>query len=61
MATEIQQKAKEILELPLFSEAFGKKIKKLDSELRETGNRLNPGTTADLTACCLLLYLYLND
>ncbi len=55
-AREVSIEAKKILELGGLETPEGKKsIKKLDSRLRESGNILNPGTTADLTAAALAL------
>jgi len=48
--------AKKVLELGgLETEAGRKAISQLDGRLRESGNTLNPGTTADLTAAALAL------
>jgi triphosphoribosyl-dephospho-CoA synthase len=55
-AREISLEAKKILDLGGLETLEGKKrIVKLDSILRASGNRLNPGTTADLTAAALAL------
>ena len=53
---EISLEAKKILALGGLETLEGKKrIVKLDRFLRASGNRLNPGTTADLTAAALAL------
>jgi len=55
-AREISSEAKKILELGGLETSEGRKsVLKLDSKLRESGNLLNPGTTADLTAAALAL------
>ena len=55
-AKEISTKAKEILALGGLKTPEGKHhIATLDQELREKGNSLNPGTTADLTAATISL------
>ena len=55
-AREISLEAKKILDLGGLETPEGKKrIFKLDRVLRASGNRLNPGTTADLTGTALAL------
>lgn len=55
-AQEISNDAKEALKLGGLTTPTGKKrINDLDQKLRSSGNRLNPGTTADLTAATLAL------
>ncbi len=57
-AEEISKKAKKILEIggTLTSKGM-KETEKLDLELRTPDNRLNPGTTADLTASSIMVSL----
>ena len=45
----------------IFSEKGKAEIKRFDLELRDKGHTLNPGTTADLTAAVLFVYLVEND
>jgi triphosphoribosyl-dephospho-CoA synthase len=55
-AREISSDAKKILELGGVETSEGRKsILELDRKLRESGNLLNPGTTADITAAALAL------
>ena len=55
-AQQVSSDAKRALELGGLETQDGKKgIFELDRRLRESGNRLNPGTTADLTAAALAL------
>jgi triphosphoribosyl-dephospho-CoA synthase len=55
-AREVSLDAKKILELGGLETSEGKKsILDFDRKLRESGNQLNPGTTADLTAVALAL------
>jgi len=55
-AQEVSLDAKKILELGGLETSEGKKnIFEFDRKLRESGNKLNPGTTADLTAAALAL------
>ena len=55
-AREVSLDAKKILELGGLETSEGKDaIKELDRKLRASGNMLNPGTTADLTAAALAL------
>ncbi len=58
-ALYVREKAKEILNTKAFSEEFYQKIKKLDEELTNPCCYVNPGTTADLTACGILVYLFM--
>jgi triphosphoribosyl-dephospho-CoA synthase len=55
-AREISADAKRVLDLGGLETVAGKQnLAKFDRKLRESGNRLNPGTTADLTATALAL------
>jgi triphosphoribosyl-dephospho-CoA synthase len=55
-AREISSDAKRVLDLGGLETLEGKnRVLALDKRLRESGNRLNPGTTADLTAAALAL------
>ena len=55
-AREVSSEAKKILELGGLETSEGRKsIVEFDRTLRESGNLLNPGTTADLTAAALAL------
>ncbi|MBN1358860.1 triphosphoribosyl-dephospho-CoA synthase [Candidatus Bathyarchaeota archaeon] len=55
-AREVSLDAKKILELGGLETPEGREsIQKLDRKLRASGNLLNPGTTADLTAAALAL------
>lgn len=55
-AIEISLDAKNLLESGNLETEKGQRLLlKFDSKLRESGNRLNPGTTADLTAAALAL------
>ena len=55
-AREISVNAKKILELGGLETSKGRaSVLEFDSKLREAGNKLNPGTTADLTAAALAL------
>ena len=55
-AREVSLEAKKTLELGGLGSPDGRKsILELDMRLRESGNLLNPGTTADLTAAALAL------
>jgi triphosphoribosyl-dephospho-CoA synthase len=55
-ARQVSLEAKRALELGSLETQDGKKsVLELDRRLRESGNRLNPGTTADLTAAALAL------
>ncbi len=55
-AREVSLEAKNVLELGGLRTSEGKKsIIELDERLRASGNMLNPGTTADLTAAALAL------
>jgi triphosphoribosyl-dephospho-CoA synthetase len=55
-AREISLNAKKVLELGGVETSKGRKgILEFDKKLRESGNLLNPGTTADLTAAALAL------
>ena len=55
-AIEISTEAKHVLELGGLETIEGKKsLKAFDKKLRSSGNKCNPGTTADLTAATLAL------
>ena len=55
-ALQVSSDAKRVLGLGGLETSDGKtSILELDRRLRESGNRLNPGTTADLTAAALAL------
>ncbi len=59
MARKISEKAKQILELGgLTTERGTKLLWEFDKELRKEGNKLNPGTTADLTASSLMITIF---
>lgn len=58
MAVMVSKKAAEVLRLGGVSTKEGEKaIERLDGLLRGRGNRLNPGTTADLTTASLAVFL----
>jgi triphosphoribosyl-dephospho-CoA synthase len=55
-AVEVSAEAKEVLELGGLETATGKKrLAAFDKKVRSSGNKCNPGTTADLTASALAL------
>ncbi len=55
-AAEVSAQAKDVLDLGGLDTAEGtKRLAAFDKELRATGNKCNPGTTADLTAAALAL------
>jgi triphosphoribosyl-dephospho-CoA synthase len=55
-AIEVSSDAKEVLEFGGLETAKGKaSLKAFDKKLRSSGNKCNPGTTADLTAAALAL------
>jgi len=55
-ARKVSLDAKKVLELGGLATSEGKKsLRELDRRLRKSGNLLNPGTTADLTAAALAL------
>ncbi|MCP8311288.1 MAG: triphosphoribosyl-dephospho-CoA synthase [Candidatus Methylarchaceae archaeon HK01M] len=55
-AKKISRQAKNVLKLGgLTSKAGGKALIRLDKNLRDSQNRLNPGTTADITASSLMI------
>jgi triphosphoribosyl-dephospho-CoA synthase len=55
---EISLKAKQILELGGFETSSGRKsLSRLDQQLRKSSNLLNPGTTADIIAAALALFV----
>ncbi len=58
VAQEVQKMAKNIQKMGGYSSELGRqKIHDLNSYLMKTDGKLNPGTTADLTACCILISL----
>jgi len=53
-AEEVSREAEKVLELGGLTTAEGKRrLMELDEELRKSGNRLNPGTTADMVSSVL--------
>lgn len=61
-ARRISVRAGQILKTGGVMTAEGKaELKRFDTELRDEGHTLNPGTTADLTAGVLFAYLVEND
>lgn len=55
-AREVSSMAKEVLKLGgLETSTGGKSIREFDHKLRKSGNRWNPGTTADIIAAALAL------
>jgi triphosphoribosyl-dephospho-CoA synthase len=55
-AREVSSGARQVLDLGGLETAEGRRgLAEFDSKLRMSGNRLNPGTTADLTAAALAL------
>ncbi len=57
-AVRIAKRAQEVLEKGgCLTEEGSIELRKLDSELRDPDNQLNPGTSADLTAASILLAL----
>ena len=57
-AREVSERAKHVLECGgVLTEEGKKKIAELDSYLRSKGNKLNPGTTADITTTSLAIAL----
>jgi triphosphoribosyl-dephospho-CoA synthase len=55
-ARRVSLDAKKVLELGGLATAEGRKsLREFDRKLRESGNLLNPGTTADITAAALAL------
>lgn len=58
-ARKVSETAKQVLELGgLTTERGTKLLWKFDKELRKEGNKLNPGTTADLTASSLMVTIF---
>lgn len=58
VAEKISRKAKKVLNAGgVFSKDGQRQIIKLDNVLRDGGHRLNPGTTADLVAAALFVFL----
>ena len=61
-AREVSGRAGQVLKRGgIFSKKGQTEIKRLDLALRDKGHTLNPGTTADLTAAVLFVYLVEND
>lgn len=57
-AQEVSVKANKILELGGLETSLGRKsLHEFDLELRKSSNDLNPGTTADIVAAALALYI----
>lgn len=56
-ATEISLKAESILRQGLETSSGTEKLREFDLELRRSGNLLNPGTTADIIAAALSLFV----
>ncbi len=62
LAREISERAGAILKSGgIFSATGREKIRRFDFSLRDRGHTLNPGTTADLMAAVLFVYLAEND
>jgi len=62
VACEVSDRAGEVLELGgIFGDRGQKEVKRLDLTLRDEKHTLNPGTTADLVAAALFVYLVEND
>lgn len=58
VARKISDQSREILKVGgAFSEAGREELEQWDQELRREGNRLNPGTTADLVAASIFVTL----
>jgi triphosphoribosyl-dephospho-CoA synthase len=58
VARDLCQRAKEILDAGGLTTGKGKKMtQNLDEELSKQGNKLNPGTTADLTCSSIMVAL----
>ncbi|MFO0822133.1 MAG: triphosphoribosyl-dephospho-CoA synthase [Gemmataceae bacterium] len=58
VAADVQQRAKEVLALGGIATVEGRRAGvALDRHLRSDGNKLNPGTTADLITACLFVAL----
>lgn len=58
IAKDVQRRAKRILDLGGLDTPEGRKAGvELDAHLRSDGNKLNPGTTADLVTACLFVAL----
>ncbi|MCY2933463.1 MAG: triphosphoribosyl-dephospho-CoA synthase, partial [Planctomycetota bacterium] len=53
----VQQRARGVLNLKSNPNQYAAALRKLDRDLRVSGNRLNPGTTADLVTASLFLAL----
>jgi len=61
-AKDILKEAQRVLEKGgIFTKAGKKAIEKLDRNLRKEGNKLNPGTTADLVTAALFVWLLFNE
>lgn len=61
LANEVRDKAKEILRSEPFSNDFLVQVEQLDKELTRKDRYVNPGTTADLTAIGVLIYLFIHE
>lgn len=58
VAADVQMRAREVLRLGGIATPDGRRAGvQLDRHLRSNGNRLNPGTTADLITACLFVAL----
>jgi triphosphoribosyl-dephospho-CoA synthase len=58
VARDLCQRAKEVLDAGGLTTGRGKRmIQSLDEDLAKEGNRLNPGTTADLTCSSIMVAL----
>jgi triphosphoribosyl-dephospho-CoA synthase len=58
VAVEVQQRAREVQQLGGIATVEGRRAGvALDKHLRSDGNKLNPGTTADLITACLFVAL----
>ena len=58
-AKEISEEAKEIFALGYYTKEFFQRLHEFDKKLRAYDNKLNPGTTADLTATSIFIALLL--
>jgi triphosphoribosyl-dephospho-CoA synthase len=58
VAEDVQNRVKHVLSLGGLDTTDGRRAGvELDAHLRSNGNKLNPGTTADLVAACLFVAL----
>jgi triphosphoribosyl-dephospho-CoA synthase len=61
-ARKVSRRAGQVLKYGgIFSEKGKTEIKRFDLDMRDKGHTLNPGTTADLIAAVLFVYLVEND